>query len=168
MLDALLAFTIFAASAPKVLYKPDPARLTDVGTVDLETPRRHPCFGVLRASVLLSSRKTDRMRAYVVSVTTADSPAPEVIQAGSLGGTPMRMVSVRNGDVACTAYQCPTGSSAVFEISEAQRQQVLSSGAAALQVMTSAGDRCPVDLSVTKPLIDTLDAWAGTLPKPAG
>jgi hypothetical protein len=73
MLDAaLLAFSIYASAAPKVAYKPNPAAASDVATVELETPRRS-CFGVTRASVLLSSRKADRSRVYVIAVTVADT-----------------------------------------------------------------------------------------------
>lgn len=166
MFDALLALTILAASTPKVVYKPDPAGSADVATVNLETPRRSPCFGVMRASVLLSSRKADRNRAYVMSVTVADFSSPGgAITAATLGGTPLRLVNVRNGDVACTDYQCPTGSAAVFEISAEQRQSMAAAGALPLQVSTSVGANCKLDMSVDKAAIDSLDAWADKLPK---
>jgi hypothetical protein len=168
MLDALLALTVLAAAAPKVAYTPDPARATDVGAIELATPRRHACFGVLKASMLLSSRKADRGRFYVLSVTVADSPAPETIEGGSLGGAPLKLGNVRNGDVACSEYQCPTGSIAVFEIAQAQRQALVAAGSLPLQVRTSSGGRCEVNLPVTKTAMDALDAWADGLPAAAG
>ncbi|HTI67777.1 MAG TPA: hypothetical protein VL460_09570 [Caulobacteraceae bacterium] len=166
MLDAFLALTILAAQGPKVIYKPDPARTVDVGTVNIEVPRRS-CFGVTRASMLLSSLKADRHKVYVLSVTVADAPAPEQIQGATLGGAALRLVSVRNGDVACTEYQCPTGSAAVFELTEAQRQALLAAGTQPLAVTTTAGDRCPLSIAVDKSVVETLDAWAEALPKPA-
>jgi hypothetical protein len=168
MLDALLALAVFAASAPKVIYKPDPARTADVGTVELRTPRRNPCFGVVRASVLLSSRKSDRNRTYVLAVTVADAPAPPVITDATLGGSPLKLVNLRNGDVACTEYQCPTGSAAVFELTEAQRQALAAAGSLPLNVRTDAGDRCPLALPIEQSVVQTLEGWAEALPRPGG
>jgi hypothetical protein len=164
MLDALLAFTLLAAAAPKVAYTPNPAGAADIGTVALTTPRRNACFGVVRAAVLLSSRKADRSRAYALTVILADSVAPAVITDGALGEAPLKVVNVRNGDVACTDYQCPTGSAAVFEISAAQRQAMLAAGALPLVVKTNLNTGCGLEMSVDKAAVEALDAWADRLP----
>jgi hypothetical protein len=164
MLDALLALTLLAASAPKVAYTPNPAGAVDIGTVVLVTPRRNPCFGVVRVSVLLSSRKADRGRAYALTAIVADSVAPAAITGGSLGGSALKVVNVRNGDVACTDYQCPTGSAAVFEISAAQREAMLAAGVLPLKVETNLNTNCGVDMAVDKTALEALDAWAGKLP----
>ncbi len=164
MLDALLAMTVLAAAAPKVIHTPNPASAADVGTVVLTTPRRNPCFGVVRASVLISSRKSDRSRAYALTVIVADSVSPAVITDGSLGGVAMKLVNVRNGDVACTDYQCPTGSAAVFEIGAAQREAMLAAGALPLTVNTNLNTGCGLEMMVDKAAVEALDAWAGRLP----
>lgn len=168
MLDALLAMTILAAAPPKVLYKPAPTAGADVGTVELVTPRRNPCFGIVRVSMLLSSRKSDRNRAYVLSVTVADAISPPIITEGALGGDKLKVVNVRNGDVACTDYQCPTGSAAVFEVSEDQRQALLTAGSLPLLVKTSLASNCVVDMPIEKVVPETLAAWAEKLPPAAG
>lgn len=162
MLDALLAFTILAASAPKVIHTPSATSAADVGTVALETPRRNACFGVVRVSLLLSSRKSDRARTYALSAVVADAPSLPVITGGSLGGETMKLVNVRNGDVACTDYQCPTGSSAVFEVAASQRDAVMAGGSLPLEVATSLGG-CKVAMPVEKAAFEALDAWAGKL-----
>jgi hypothetical protein len=156
-----------AAASPKVIYKPDPARPADVASVELKTSR-NPCFGVVRASVLLSSRKSDGGRAWALSATVADSSAPAQIEGASFGGAPLKLVTVRNGDVACTDYQCPTGSSAVFELDAARREALASAGTMALEVRTTAGDRCGLSTPVDRAVIDALAAWADRLAKPAG
>jgi hypothetical protein len=165
MLDALIALTLTAASQPKVAYKPDPKSTADVGVVTLESPRRHPCFGVVRGAVLLSSRKTDRNQAWAVTVTVADSNAPERILSAALGGTELRLVNVKNGDVACTDYQCPQGSAAVFELPDPALAAVGHGGAAALEVKTSAGENCDVSLPVEDVTLQALRDWAAALPR---
>jgi hypothetical protein len=115
--------------------------------------------------VLLSSRKSDRSKTYVLAVTVADSVAPAVITEGSLGGAVMKLVNIRNGDVACTDYQCPTGSAAVFEIAAAQREALLAGAALPLEVKTSLGDNCGLSMPVDKTALEVLSAWADSLPK---
>jgi hypothetical protein len=163
MVDALFTLILAAAGPPKVVYKPDPKAGADVASVALEAPRRHPCFGVVRGAVLLSSRKADRNQAWAVTVTVADSNAPERILSAALGGTELKLVNLRNGDVACTEYQCPQGSAAVFELPEAARAAVGHAGAAALEVTTSAGENCRVTLPVEGATLQALQDWAAAL-----
>jgi hypothetical protein len=73
------------------------------------------------------------------------------------------MVSVRNGDVACTEYQCPTGSAAVFELTDARREALAAAGSQPIGVMTTAGDRCPLDIALDKRVIEALEGWSAGL-----
>jgi len=160
VIETFMAATVLAAALPKVAYKPDPARSSDVGAVELRLPSRHPCFGVTRASVLLSVGKTDGGRIWVLTATVADSSAPEQITGATAGGQPLKLVSVRNGDVACTEYQCPAGSAAVFELPEAARA---SAAATPVQVATSSGGNCNLNLNLEPAVFAALDDWAGKL-----
>jgi hypothetical protein len=163
----LAAAVLYAAALPRVAYRPNPASQGDVGTVTLSLPRNQ-CFGILRGQVLLSSQKSDRRRLYVLSVTVADSVSPGQITGAEAGGAgPLKLVSVRNGDVACTEYQCPQGSAGVFELDGA----ALAAGRAAplaVKVHTSAGGACDPTVEIEPAVFQALDAWAETLPAAKG
>ena len=163
MLGPLLAFGL-AASTPRLVYRPDPARSTDVATVELSLAR-HPCFGLTRASVLLSSRKADRLRIYALSVTVADSPSTPLphIKGAVAGPTVLTLVNVRDGDVACTDFQCPVGSSAVFALDEALKA-VGAASPVTVAVQTNAGAACDVPIRVDPAVLNVLESWAGKLP----
>jgi len=156
------ALAVLAAGAPKVAYKADPARSTDVGTVELRLPR-HPCFGVTRASVLLSVAKADGQRLWALTATVADSAAPMQIEGATAAGAPLKLLNGRNGDVACTDYQCPTGSAAVFDLGGTARQAA--SSPVSVQVAVSGGDRCALEVPLEPATVAALEAWAGGLKK---
>lgn len=166
-MSGLLLALGLAASTPRLIYKPDPARLADVATVEVLMPSHHPCFGVTRVSVLLSSAKSDRNRIYALSAAVADSLAPAHITGADAGQAALKMVNVRDGDVACTEYQCPTGSAAVFALDDAQRAAART-GALAVKVHTNAGSSCDVSAAIDGAVFGVLDAWADKLPGPPG
>jgi hypothetical protein len=161
------AAALYAAALPRVAYRANPASQGDVGTVTLSLPRTQ-CFGILRGQVLLSSQKTDRRRLYVLSVTVADSVSPaQIAGADAAGVGALKLVSVKNGDVACTEYQCPQGSAGIFELEGA----ALSAGRAgplAVKVHTSAGPSCDPTVEIGPAVFQALDAWAEKLPGAKG
>ena len=167
-MSGLLLALGLAVSTPKLVYKPDPARTADVATVELNMPR-HSCWGLTRASMLLSSSKADRGRIYALSVTIADDPAIPIphISGASAGAAPLKLVNVHDGDVACTEYQCPTGSAAVFSLDEAQ-QTAAHAGGLKVQVQTNGGNLCDVPVVIDQAVVGTLETWAAKLPPPRG
>jgi hypothetical protein len=165
-MPGLLLALGLAAATPKLIYRPDPARPADVATVELQMPH-HPCFGWVTVSVLLSSGKSDRSRVYALSVTLADSPFPPHIDGAAAAGQPLRLINVRDGDVACTEYQCQSGSSAVFAIDEAQRAAV-AAGAWPVRISTTAGSQCDVPVTVDPAVLTALEGWAAKLAPRAG
>lgn len=167
MIETMIVAATLAAASPSVAYRADPRGATDVGTVALQ-PLKHNCFEVVRAAILASSRKTDRTRAYVLSLTIGDGNAPFQLQrVDRADGQPMRTINLRHGDVACTEYQCPTGSAGVFELTEADRSAI-AAGALTVIAKTNVGDRCDVNVTIRKAEIEALDAWLGRLPAPRG
>jgi hypothetical protein len=157
-----------AAAAPKLTYKPDPAKASDIASVELAVPR-NTCFGLVRASVLASSRKSDRGLAYVLSVTVADAPSDPVphIDGASIGETPLRLLNLRDGDVACTDYQCPTGSAAVFVLAGVD-EAAAKGEPARVVVRTNGGPSCDVLTPIEPAVVAALQAWARKLPAPTG
>ena len=166
-MSGLLLALGLAASAPKILYKPNPAASSDIGTVELIMPR-HACFGVTRVSVLLSSRKSDRSRVWALSAAIADNPSVPLphISAAAAGSSPLPLVNVRDGDVACTDYQCQTGSAAVFGLDEAHR--AAGDGPLAVQIANNGGSQCGVPAVIEPTVFKALEIWAERLPAPKG
>ena len=167
MLTALAALTVMAAASPKVIYKPDPAVATDVGSVSLAPSIDKTCFEAVLTQLMASSRKSDRARSTYLSVTlAAASGLPSKITGAAWGeDKTLKLVNLRTGDVACHEYVCPVGSTAIFALDD-QALAAARGGGLTVRVASDIGSGCGLTLTLPAAPLDALDRWAEALPKP--